>query len=156
MAWSTSGGGEVLKLGFPSSPRTIHGTSGWEDGAGGEAFFAGAGSAKVMLKSGALEVEVEAEEVARRRRGGRRRPKRRTQAGRERRGWREAAAVVAAVARAMSRTMAAEPAGARGACAAGVEWFIGYSDIAARLRLQVQADRHHHRRPRREDLPTPA
>jgi hypothetical protein len=33
---------------------------------------------------------------------------------------------VAAVARAMSRTMAAEPAGARGACAAGVEWFIGY------------------------------
>uniref|UniRef100_A0A0A9GZL1 Uncharacterized protein n=1 Tax=Arundo donax TaxID=35708 RepID=A0A0A9GZL1_ARUDO len=68
MAWSTSGGGEVLRRGLPSSPRTIHGTRGCADGAGDEAFFDGAGSAKVMLKSGVLEVDVEEAVVERRRR----------------------------------------------------------------------------------------
>jgi len=88
MAWSTSGGGEVLRRGLPFSPRTIHGTSGCADGA----FLDGAGSAKVMLKSR----EAEVNEVARRRRGGRRRPTRSTEAGRERKGWRETAAVARA------------------------------------------------------------
>lgn len=96
--------------GLPSSPRTIHGTTCSADGAGDEGLgFEGAGavgSAKVMLKSGALEVE---EEAARRRRGGRRRwrPQRRSTqaAGRESKGGKEtaAAAAAAAAARAMAR-----------------------------------------------------